>query len=368
MDYLIQTIETLNTLDGKTLTVLSLLVSIVGAFLSLIVAALGVWFAVAQYRLKRSIKIIGSTSFSRHAFYDDYYPSHVTLQNLKDKSEAVFGISISVGNNCYIELEDLSDSPLVLQPFETITRTYKPISFYGCNHYKVRINHLVDKVAVRVVLSTNNGKYVTKKRTKGWAPIVESLKNGSIATLKPWRVFDEKPDGQEFVLSSLAQYIVKYTENGIDKSINVYRDGHWFSSNKKEFQLSPEHLESIESLESHLKNLQTLETEHGIELDSISVQSVKDLPEVKRLDDFYTTEHKLEHRSWFTVHILGALFNKLQTYQMKRSNFDRNNKGSFSFSELLAIKWLLAIPFLVLIFIVFANEMWSVFSAFWLVH
>ncbi|CAK2132806.1 conserved hypothetical protein [Vibrio crassostreae] len=362
MDKLIQAIEELSKLDGTTLTILSILVSVVGAVLSLVVAVLGVWFAVAQYRLKRSIKIIGSTSFSSSAFYNDRYPNHVTLQNLKDKSEAIFGICISIGNNCYIELEDLNDDPLVLQPFETITRTYKPVSFYGCNHYKVNINHLVDKVPVRVVLSTNNGKYVTKKRTKGWMPVVESLRNGSIATLKPWRVFDEKPDGKEFVISSLSKYIVKYTENGIDRSVNVIKSEHWFHHNKIEFQLTPNHLESIETLESHLKSLTTLETEHGIELDSINVRAVKDLPEVKRLDNFYTNDLKLEHSSWFTVHILGELFSRLRSYTMRRDNFDRNNKSNFSFNELLGIKWLFIIVFSSLILLVVSSELWSFFS------
>lgn len=362
MDKLIQAIEVLSKLDGTTLTILSILVSVVGALLSLVVAALGVWFAVAQYRLKRSIKIIGSTSFCSSAFYNDHYPSHVTLQNLKDKSEAIFGICISIGNNCYIELEDLNDDPLVLQPFETITRTYKPVSFYGCSHYKVSINHLVNKVPVKVVLSTNNGKYVTKKRTKGWMPVVETLRNGYIATLKPWRVFDEKPDGKEFVISSLSKYVVKYTENGTDRSVNVYKNGHWFHHNKAEFQLTPDHIESVDTLDSHLKSLKTLETEHGIELDSINVLSVKDLPEVKRLDSFYTNDLKLEHSSWFTVHILGELFSRLSSYTMRRDNFDSNNKSDFSFNELLGIKWLFIIVFSSLILLVVSSELWSFLS------
>ena len=69
MDNLADIFETLSKLDGKTLTIASIAVSIVGALLSLFIAGLGVWFAIAQYRLKRSTKISASYGITQHAMY-----------------------------------------------------------------------------------------------------------------------------------------------------------------------------------------------------------------------------------------------------------------------------------------------------------
>ncbi|GGB78239.1 hypothetical protein K8B83_03445 [Shewanella inventionis] len=169
-------------LDSNILTFISIVVSVIGALLSLLVAILGVWFAVAQYRLKRSIKIIGSVSFTDSALYNDLYPDQIVIQNLKDKSEAIFGIHIRLGNNIYITMEDLEDSPIVIGPFETLVRNYKPLSFYGCNNYKVNINPAIqERKGCVVVLTTNKGKYVTKQRKHYWSPILDSLNNATIS-------------------------------------------------------------------------------------------------------------------------------------------------------------------------------------------
>ena len=90
----------LQNLDSNSLTFISIVVSVIGALLSLVVAILGVWFAVAQYRLKRSTKIIGSVAFTQSASFNDRYPNQIALQNQKDKSEAIFGIHIKLSPLC----------------------------------------------------------------------------------------------------------------------------------------------------------------------------------------------------------------------------------------------------------------------------
>lgn len=79
-------------------------------------AALYAWQAVT---LKKSVKIQSQIIGGRTPQgFTDKYPKTVLLQNLKDKSEAIFGIYMKVGHNLYIKLEDLKDAPSLLVPLK----------------------------------------------------------------------------------------------------------------------------------------------------------------------------------------------------------------------------------------------------------
>ena len=278
----------LQGLDSNTLTFISIAISVIGALLSLLVAILGVWFAVAQYRLKRSTQINGSVFFSQSAFFNDSYPHQIVLQNLKDKSEAIFGIHIRLSSNIYITMEDLEDSPIVIQPFETLVRNYKALSFYGGNCHKVDINQAIQEGGGGVVvLTTNKGKYVTKQRKHYWSPILDSLNNAAISALQPERITESFPNGYEYTIPSNAKFIVRYSQNNEPKATFVYGEKLGFRDNSDIFKLTPDALINKQSLHEHLINLASLYTAHKIDIDSIEVFTISELPEQKRLNDFY---------------------------------------------------------------------------------
>jgi hypothetical protein len=313
MEKLVATLSPyLQNLDSNTLAVVSIIVSAIGALLSLIVALMGVWFAVAQYRLKRSIKVSAEYRLSMSADYNDYYPTKIILQNLKDKSEAVFAIHIRLGNNTYITMESFHDSPLVIQPFETIIRNYKPVSFYGCNSYKVDINNILKNSQGIVVLTTNKGKYVTKRRKHYWNPVFDSLRNGAIAALKPQRVTATFPNGNEYTVPSNASFIVSCLQNDKRKATFVYKEKLPYKHDSDIFELTPDVLTDKQSLHEHLTNLHTLQTSHDIDLDSIEVTDVVELPDYKRLEDFYTKSTTQSSYSWPVVHVLGRTLTALR--------------------------------------------------------
>ena len=214
MENLADVFTALSKLDGNTLTIASIAVSALGAALSLLIAGLGVWFAIAQYRLKRSTKISASYGITQDAIYHNTYINSVTLQNLKDKSEAIFGIHLRLGHGCYLTLEDLDQKPIILQPFETITKVYDPVSFYGCSSYKVNVNSLLNSRKNRVVLTTNKGKYVTKREQRYWSPIGESLRNNAVAALHIVEISYQTPNNHKITIPNVVQYIVEALLHG----------------------------------------------------------------------------------------------------------------------------------------------------------
>lgn len=346
-----------NSLDEKSLTIISIGASVIGAALSLVVAVLGVWFAVAQYRLKRSIKIGATWGYSQSAFFNDGYVNSVTIKNLKDKTEAIFGIHLRLGHNVYITLDELETSPLTLLPFETITRTYKPVTFYGCNSHKVNLNKAFksNRRKAAIVLSTSQGRYVTESLRMHWQPVMESLSNYNVAALQCVQVKDKKPNGQEFIIPSTTQYIVRYTQNNDRMSSDITRAGPWFSYNHKCFNLEPKHLESTDILETHLKSLSTLESQEGIDLSSIEVLNVSELSEMKRMNEHYTQEGELKPSGWFITRVIGKILYFVSHYRMNRSNHDRRNEY-YSYNEELLLDFIFITLFSTLTIIAIGNE------------
>lgn len=306
--------SSLSALDGNSLSVVSIIVSGVGALLSLCVAVMAVFFAVAQYRLKRSIKISAAYGTGSTAGFSNSYITNVIIKNLKDRSEAVFGIYLRLGSNLYVELEKFDDSPLVIGPFETIVRSYKPVTFYGCGPYKVDINDAIQNCRAnsRVVLSTSKGKYVTRKHKTYWMPVIESLRNKYVAALQCVQVEDERPDDKRYVIPNSAQYIVRFSQEGEIKSFYIYKaGGYMFSHNMKNFKLEEHHLDNKETLLEHLNSLEGLEKD-GVDSSTISIEVVKDLPEMKRMNEFYYKSAKPQPSGWFRTNVLGKLLNSLE--------------------------------------------------------
>lgn len=309
-----------------------------GAFLSLCVAVMAVFFAIAQYRLKRSIKISAAYGTSQTAGFSNAYVSSVIIKNLKDKSEAIFGVYVRLGSNLYVELEEFDDSPLIIGPFETVVRSYNPVTYYGCGPYKVDINKALNRCRSnsRVVLSTSKGKYVTRKNKKYWKPVIESLRNANVAALQCVQVEDERPDGKRYVIPNAAQYIVRFSQKGESKSYYVYQSGYMFSHNMRFFRLEEHHLEDRDKLLEHLKSLENLE-EEGVDVSTIVVESVEDFSEMQRMNEFYNKSAKVDPSGWFRTKVLGKLFYFIEKYRIKRINHDRGRKG-ISYNKKIALK------------------------------
>lgn len=147
--------------------------------IALVISLLALLFTYLNFRRKLGIKIRGGYSISANIECGDKYVSNVLLENLRDKSIAIYGIYLKVGHNYYIDIENMKENPIILKPFEVIKRNYGPIQCYCLNMLKINLNDLLsnNKASKKIVLSTNYGKYVVSGHFRIWSPFLDYLSN-----------------------------------------------------------------------------------------------------------------------------------------------------------------------------------------------
>lgn len=94
------------------------------------------------------------------------YISSITLENLKDKATIIFEIYLRLGYNNFLLIEEFNDAPLILKPFEVYFKEYDPVLFYTINMDKMVINENLHNPNRKVILFTNEGKYIVKANTR----------------------------------------------------------------------------------------------------------------------------------------------------------------------------------------------------------
>jgi hypothetical protein len=181
---------------------------------------------------------------------EDKYIGSVIVENLKDRAAIIFKIYIKFGLNNYLLVEDFSNSPLILKPFEVYYKEYEPILFYSLGSRLTKIDKLIDnkKVKRKVLLTTSNGKYTVKPDTKQWDPLIPFFKNHSTALIDPIRYnFKDKNYG------SNVKFLIEVTnEKGEEYVISLYKDDYRHKRFLK-FQLTKESIETKETLKKFLE-------------------------------------------------------------------------------------------------------------------
>ena len=152
--------------------------------------------------------------------------------------------------NNYLLVEDFSDSPLILKPFEVYYKEYEPILFYSLGSRLTKIDKLIEnkKVKSKVLLTTSNGKYTIKSNTKQWDPLIPFFKNHSTALIDPIRFkFKDKNYG-----NNVKFLIVVTNLKGEEYVISIYKDDYRHVRFSK-FQLTKESIETKETLKKFLE-------------------------------------------------------------------------------------------------------------------
>lgn len=126
------------------------------------------YFTIRAFLLKSGQKFRCDISVASTIECEDKYVSSITIENLKDRAAVIFKIFIKYGLNNYLLIEDFSNSPLILKPFEVYYQEYDPILFYSTGTRIAKLDKIFDnkKVKYRVLLTTTNGKYLVKSNTK----------------------------------------------------------------------------------------------------------------------------------------------------------------------------------------------------------
>lgn len=350
--------EYLNSLGANDLTIISIRVSAVGVVLSALLAIFGIGLAAVQYRLKSSVKISSSFSYMFSGCRYSTYVSSVTLTNKKDKSEAIYGIYLELGHGVYIEIEDLEHKPLVIGPFETITRNYNPVSFYGCNGTKVNIGKdLTNYSRINIVLSTNHGKYLTIKDLNRWDPISENLHKGTAVLVVPERhILDFSDDEQNNIIPNNTLYILSYKKNHKPDFDYITRSD--FSSSNLgagKYFLKKEHESNPKLLLDHLKGLAHLQLQYKIDPSSIEVHLPKEQPSIMSTDGFYADKLDLEPTSWWDIYVVARLKRKFKNLTYAREDYNRTHKH-FGFIEIKVLRWFTIAMFIMLLILAVSSE------------
>lgn len=207
--------------------------------------------AVKNYQRKSGIAIRGGFGIASSARCEESYVSHIVLENLKDRAVTIYGIFLKVGHNFYIDLEDHSDTPLILKPYETHHRTMGEIIFYTVNTNIIKMDKLLrdNKAKKRLVLSTSEGKYIVPKEVKRWSPLGEFFSNHLTGIIRTVRVSHNKKD-----IGGNVRFIVDITnKEGHTETIKLMESDYRLVIFNN-FNLTRESLSSKESLEYFLQD------------------------------------------------------------------------------------------------------------------
>lgn len=288
----------------KTSTVLLWLSS--ATLFAAIVAAL---YAARTYRLKRGIDVRGDFGIASSIAAEDRYVHEVTLENMKDRAVVIFSILLELDHGYYVELDDFRGEPLILGPFEAVTRKYEPLDLYSAGMRRVFIDSLFAKrVRQRLVLATSRGRYNVKSHLDRWHPMVDFFHNHLTAIIRPLRSTYE---GTAY--GSGTKYVVKVTGSGGDTEVVPIHPRDYQLKTFRGFDLTEDSLQSREALEAYL-----LERAMEGKLPCSDVE-VFDLEQWRQ--ETYTWESEaealtLKRRGWFVYHVLGKAVTRLDNIRL----------------------------------------------------
>lgn len=320
------------------------------ALATLVISAFAALYAWQAVRLKKSVKI-QSQIIAGHTpqGFTDKYPRTVLLQNLKDKSEAIFGIYMKVGHNLYIELEDLKDDPIIIGPFETISRAYGPVSLYGMNSRKLDLNRMFEdkKIKKRIVLHTSQGKHVTKTRNSHWSPIREVLFGSGIGLAQAhWITEPKLPKIKSIPFD--AKYVVEI-QNDQDKRYSYITE-----TGNKDLGITQEHLQNPDGLK---KVIEKTFGNRDYYPSSIEIFSVEDNQKLISLQEHYQDRVEFNVSSWLMAYIANKPVHWYREWKRPKTNFNRNKKSTYRYRKLTSLRFGLLLLFIALTAIVITGNL-----------
>jgi len=277
-------------------------------------AMLSVYLGFKVYRRKSGAYIRGSFTPSASRDCNDEFVSQVKLENLKDRSVTIFGIYLRIGYNIYLEIEDHSDAPLTLKPFETYGKSFGPIEFYTCNMSKVSINGLLfgnRNVKKHLFLSTSDGKYKVRSPIWSWEPISDSLLNYFTAVLQPIRSMHR--DGS---IGGNVKFVIDLVKaDGNIETVRLRPDDYRLKI-FKDFSLTMESLESKEALEQFLHQKKE---EGTIACNEIVVY---DLPSwrVRTHESYKGETTQVKPQGLFQYYVIGRAVSMFEDRRVRRNN------------------------------------------------
>lgn len=281
------------------------------SMVALVVSITALIYTVRSFSRKQGAEIrsfftVESSIYSKHK-----HVSNLTLENMKDRSIAIFNIYLQLGLTFYVELESREKDPIILEPFGTYSNQYDPVDFYSVNMRSIDLAALWTNKRQRIVLSTSDGKYVVKDRINRWFPVVEQLRRHNTAVILPMRTtFDGKGYGSEAI------YVVAIEhEGGEEEVLPLYPQDHQFRRFRN-FKLSRESLESEENLDAFLRQTKA---DGLLTCKNYRIHDLKAIRE-ERYKDYASKVIQAESLNWFEYFVLGRVFNIAEKLTSRHKN------------------------------------------------
>ena len=281
--------------------------------IAIAVSATALLIAYLNFRRKSSISLRGGYTLISSLECEDGYVSNVVLENMKDRAVTIYSIHLLVGHNFLIKLEEFDENPLILRPFETISREYGPIEFYAVNGRRLHMSKVLrdKRAARRLVLSSSQGRYVVRRFPKRWQPVQDHFRNRSLALVSPVRTtYKHKSIGGRI------RYVVDMaSEDGKDEIV-MLREEDWGTQIFRNFILTKESLESPDSITEFLNERQT---DGKLTCKSFTVLDARAWREKERSS--YTEESRqAEFVGYLKFKIAGRLLTIAQDLALRRKN------------------------------------------------
>ena len=287
---------------------------------ALLISTIALYYTIRVFLLKSGQRFRCSYSVMTSIDCEDKYVSSIIVENLKDRAAIIFKIYIKYGLNNYLLVEDFSDSPLILKPFEVYYKEYDPILFYSLGADITKIDNLIEnkKIKKKVLLTTTNGKYLVKPDTKRWDPIIPFFSNHSTALIDPIRLkFRDKNYG-----INVKFLIVVTQEKGEEYVITIYKDDYRHSRFAK-FQLTKESIETKETLQKLLKK----QKEEG-RFDFKDIEIIDFEEEVNKVKNKYPKDViPVESYNFFKYRIVAKALTIIDKYKMYKTNKQNRRKN-----------------------------------------
>ena len=282
------------------------------ALASFAMAALALVFAVRGDWRKSGIDIRCDFSVASSVWSAERWVSEVRLENVKDRSVNIYKIYLELGHGLFIEVEDLIETPLTLDAYSVYRRKYDPVEFYS--HGMTRVTGFLDgkKTRQRIMLTTSQGRYYPKNRTKTFDdPFLDTiLKNYTTGVVRPERL---RYKGHSY--GSEAKFVVTFANgDGTDEVVPIYPHDHEIVKFQN-FGLTKEAIESKQTLEDFLRDQVTAGKLSCLDIDVIDLEVLKH----DVFKDFSETMNVLP-RGWFANKIWGRCWTFWEKQRLKRIN------------------------------------------------
>lgn len=305
-------------------------IELIIALCTLLITVIVLIYSIASFNQKKGCKIRYGITTSTSFETKDSYISELQLENLKDKTIAIYNVYLRFGSNIYLDLlkhqqhPNSIEEPIIIPPYTTIIIGLGPQLFYtdGINRIK-NIDFYLRRKNQRktIVLSTNYGKVLVKKSIKRWEPLSDYWKNYYTTLIYPLRVYDKEGTYRDKSYGSDTLFIAKITVNG-EKCLYPI-----FQNNKVQFFSQINFTEEMLTDKNALINeLNNAKDKGLIVFDTIEIIDLK--PIFSSINEQFVNERNIEAVNWLKYRVFGRidtlLYEHCKWYERKAQKKDNN--------------------------------------------